>query len=225
MRRLVLFLALCLTFTTVSFAQSTKDQQKEREAIKKESRSAVNEKATKAARKEAKRMEKEGWKTAPGSLPLEKQLDRSYLMQYEYDDDNLPKYIIGEAMSTGGNYDAAKVQSMELARQNLASQIQSEVAGIIENTVSNKQLDESKANSITETVMASKSLITQSLGRIIPVVECYRDTQQGKEVRVVVAYSTNMAKQVTSRAIKEELEKKGQDLHNELDNALGLGKN
>ena len=57
------------------YAQSSKEQRKERQELAKASKKELNEKASKAARKEAKRLSKEGWKTAPGALPLEKQLD------------------------------------------------------------------------------------------------------------------------------------------------------
>lgn len=203
-------------------AQITKEQQKERKAIMKASKSELNDKASKAARKEAKRLKKEGWTTAPGALPLDKQLDKSYLMQYEYDSDMYPKYIMGEAMSVGGNYDAAKMQALELAKQNLAGQIQTEVTALIENTVANKQMDEGDAASITQSILASKNLISQSIGRTIPVVEAYRTLpNKNKEVLVRIAYNSDMAKKVAKEAIKKDLEKRGDELHNKLDELLG----
>ena len=114
-------------FATSSFAQLTKEQLKERKEIQKTSKLSLNEKVTKTARKEAKKLKSEGWTNAPGALPLDKQLDKSYLMQMEYDEDMFPKYLLGEAMSIGENYDAAKMQALELAKQNLAGQIQTEV--------------------------------------------------------------------------------------------------
>lgn len=195
---------------------------KERQELAKASKKELNDKASKAARKEAKRLSKEGWKTVPGALPIEKQLDRSYLMQMEYDQDGFPKYIMAEAMSTGGNYDAAKMQSLELAKQNLAGQIQTEVTALIENTVANEQMDQGEAASITRSVAASKNLISQSIGRVIPVVETYREVNgNNREVLVRIAYSMNMAKAAAKRAVKKELEERGDSLHNKLDQLLG----
>lgn len=48
-------------------------------------------------------------------------------------------------MSIGENYDAAKMQALELAKQNLAGQIQTEVTALVENTVANKQLSQEQA--------------------------------------------------------------------------------
>ena len=219
--RFVLTLVLVMTFT-VSFAQLTKEQIKERKEIKKASKAELGEKATKTARKAAKRLAKEGWTTTPGALPLEKQLDKSYLMQMEYDENMFPKYLMGEAMSIGENYDAARLQAMELAKQSLAGQIQTEVTALIENTVSNKQLAAEEAASVTQIISAGKNLISQSIGRVLTVVEMYRVLgNKNKEVSLRIAYNAEIAKQAAKKAVRQELEKKGDDLHKKLDELLG----
>lgn len=203
-------------------AQSSKEQIKERKELSKASKKELNEKATKAARKEAKQLKKEGWKVAPGALPLEKQLDKSYLMQYQYDSDGFPQYIMAEAMSISGNYDAAKMQALELAKQNLAGQIQTEVTALIENTVANEQMNQGDAASITRSVMASKNLISQSIGRVIPLVETYRVVNgNNREVLIRIAYSIDGAKNAAQKAVKEDLEQRGDSLHGKLDQLLG----
>ncbi|GHT72183.1 hypothetical protein AGMMS50262_00050 [Bacteroidia bacterium] len=188
------------------------------------SKEELNAKATKAASSEAKKLEKEGWTIAPGALPIVKQLDKSYLMQYEYDNSGYPKYIMGEAMSTGENYDAAKMQALELSKQNLAGQISTEVTALVENSVANKQLSAGEAASVTASVVASKNLISQSLGRVIPVVEVYRTAQdtRNKEVLVRVAYSHTQALEAAKNAIRKHLEEKGDKMHEQLDQVLGF---
>lgn len=213
---------MLLSVSASSRAQMTKEQQKERQELAKSTKKQLNEKASKSARNEAKRLKKEGWKTAPGALPLEKQLDKSYMMQYQYDYDGFPQFIMAEAMSTGGNYDAAKMQALELAKQNLAGQIQTEVTVIIENTVANEQMNQSDAESIARSVMASKNLISQSIGRVVPVVETYRVVNgNNREVLIRIAYSQDMAKAVAKEAVKKKLEQRGDSLHNKLDGLLG----
>lgn len=214
------FAFLCLTANVT--AQTVKDIRKERQEIRKVSKNDLNEKATKAARKDAKKLTKEGWITAPGALPLEKQLDKSYMMQMEYDEDMYPKYLMGEAMSIGKNYDAAKMQALELAKQNLAGQIQTEVTALIENSVANKQLANEDAASLTQSIMGAKNLISQSIGRTITVMECYRvKSNKNKEVLVRIAYNGAMAKAAAKRAIQEELNEKSEEIHKKLDEILG----
>lgn len=221
---LTILMALTLSFG-VCYADKAeqKDIRKARAEIRKMAESELKAKATKDAKKEAKRLQKDGWKVNPGALPLVKQLDKSYLMQSEYDDELFPKYIMGEAKSVGEHYDAAKTAALSLAITNLAGQIQTEVTALIENTVGNKQLSPEEAASITETVMASKNLISQSIGRVIPVVECYRTNSKGNtEVLVRIAYNSEMSKQAVKKAVRAELEKKGEKLHEQLDNVLGF---
>lgn len=223
MKKILFIMSLCLLAgTSMSYAQLSKEQLQERKEIKKLSKAELNEKATKTARKDAKKLQKEGWQTVPGALPIEKQLDKSYLMQMEYDEDMFPKYIMAEAMSIGENYDAAKMQAIELAKQNLAGQIQTEVTALIENTVANKQLEAEEAASVVQTISAAKNLISQSIGRTIPVMEVYRTKpNKNKEVLVRLAYSQEMAKAAAKKAVRQELEQKGEELHNKLDKLLG----
>lgn len=181
------------------------------------------EKLDRLAAKEAKKLEKEGWMIRPGSLPLEQQLLKSYELQSKTDDDMYPLYIMGEATSVGENYDAAKTAAISLALNNLAGQIQTELTALIENTVVNKQLTAEEAVSISETVMSSKSLISQSLGRTMPVMECYRlNSKKNTEVLVRIAYSQKKAKAQALKAVKEEMERKGEKVNEQLDKLLGL---
>ena len=216
-----LIVSVVLLFgTTTVYADSLKSQEKTRKEITKQSKKDLEQKASKAARKEAKKLKKNGWSVAPGALPLEKQLDKSYLMQY--DSDGYPRYIMAEGMSIGGNYDAAKMQALELAKQNLAGQIQTEITALIENIVANEQIEQGDAASITRSVMASKNLISQSIGRIVPVVETYRVVNDNnREVLVRIAYDTDTAKAVTKKVVKEDLKQRGDDLHYKLDQLLG----
>jgi hypothetical protein len=92
---------------------------------------------------------------------------------------------------------------------------------LIENTVANQQLGADEAASITETVMASKNLISQSIGRVVPVVEAYRTLKNGnKEVYVSIAYNNKAAWENAKKAITKELEKKGDNLHQKLEGLL-----
>lgn len=219
-------MALIVACTCVFAQQSAQERKqliKERQEVQKLAKKDLKAKVDKNTRKEAKRLKKEGWQVKPGALPLEKQLERSYLMQYEFDSNLFPKYIMGEASSVGENYDAAKVAANSLAITNLAGNIQTEVTALLENTVANKQLSPEEAASISETVMSSKNLISQSIGRTVPVMECFRiNSKKNHEVLIRIAYNSEMAKEAAKKAVREELEKKGQNLHEQLDKALGL---
>lgn len=225
MKKLMMVAMALIVACGVSFAETStqKEIRKERQEIRKLAKAELKQKVDKSVKKEAKRLAKEGWGVKPGALPLEKQLERSYLMQYEYDENLFPKYIMGEASSIGESYDAARTAALSLAITNLAGQIQTEVTALVENTVANRQLAPEEAASISETVMASKNLISQSIGRTIPVIECYRiNSKKNNEVLVRIAYNAEMAKEAAKKAVREELEKKGNNLHEQLDKVLGF---
>ena len=223
MKKIIMFAMAMLVACSSMFAQDAKQIRKERQEIKKMAKAELAARVDKTTKKEAKRLKKEGWVVNPGALPLEKQLERSYLMEFEYDENLFPKYIMANAQSIGENYDAAKPAAMSLATENLAGQIQIEVTALIENTVVNKQLAAEDAASIVETVMASKNLISQSIGRVITTVECYRVLDnKNREVMVRIAYNSEMAKQAVKQAVREEMKKKGENLHEQLDKALGF---
>ena len=160
------------------------------------------------------------------NLPDDDEYEEDYYSggaEYEYDENLFPKFLMANAQSIGENYDAAKTAATSLAITNLAGQIQTEVTALIENTVGNQQLAAEDAASIVETVMASKNLISQSIGRVITTVECYRVLDnKNREVMVRIAYNSEMAKQAVKQAVREELKKKGENLHNQLDKALGF---
>lgn len=225
MKKVILAAMALIIATSVCLADTNaqKEIRNERQELRKMAKNELKAKVDKIIKKEAKRLEKEGWVVSPGALPLEKQLERAYLMEYEYDADMYPKYIMAVAQSIGENYDGAKMAATSLAITNLAGQIQTEVTALIENTVANSQMAAETAATVTESVMASKNLISQSIGRVITVVECYRILpNKNREVLVRIAYNGDMAKKAAKEAIRTDLKQKGNKLHEQLDDVLGF---
>ena len=205
---------------------ANREIQEEREELVEMTSTEVNRKATKAARDEAKKLKKEGWMVTPGALPLDKQLDRSYMMQYEFDENLYPKYIMGEAMSVGSNYDGAKMQALELAKLNLAGQIQNEIVAVVKNLLANDQLGAEEAATVTRSVMSAKNRIVQNIGRTLTVVEAYRTLRnKNKEVLVRIAYSSEMAMSAAKNAVRESLEVEGEELGKEVDEIFSRKQN
>lgn len=224
MKKVLLFMLTLFTISSASLAQSDyKEFIKERKALDKYNKEQRNEKASKDARKQAKALKKEGWIVPAGSLPLEKQLDRLYAMQYEVDENFFPKFIKGEAQTIANNYDAAKMQAVNLAKIELASNISTEVVAEVESKVANNQLEANEAISTTESVMGAKNIIAQSIGQTIIGLEVYRElNNKNKEVRVVILYNAAMAKAAAKKAIRKDLEEKGDKIIEKLDTILGF---
>lgn len=228
MRRLVIIAvtALALMGTTECYAQAIKnykDRYKARKELMKMDKDLNEEKASKRAREQAKEMKKEGWQVAPGALPLDMQLDRSFLLQNQVAEDLItPLYVWGDATSTGENYDAGKMQALELARLNLVGNIENNITEIVEHNRDNKQLKSEDAASVIGTLKKSKSFVTQKLGQTTPVVEVYRKLNNGNvQVRVMTFYSMDTAREIAKEAIRQQMEEEGKNLGTNLDELVG----
>ena len=204
----------------LSFSMNTMAQNAMQQKVK-ANKAALKEKASKDAKKEAKRLQKEGWTIFPGGLPLEKQLDRVYMCREDYDDDMRHNYYLGENTSIAENVAAGKVQATELARMDLASQIGSESTGIVDNMVANKILSDDQAASITTTLMENKTLFSQKLGRVDPVLQLMRvNKNNNKEVWVILVSSRSTVEKIQNEVVKEVARKELTDQSKELSEEL-----
>lgn len=210
MKKLTTLLVIALSVVMISSCASsnlTKDQKA----------------AEKTVKKEAKRLKKEGWQVAPGNIAMDFQLKESFNMALEKDEKGYSKYVSGEAMSIGENYDAALFQATNLAKLDLAGKIQTEVTELIDNRLANKQLSQQQAASLAESVAASKNLVSQKLGRVLVPIKMYRNLDNGNvEVRTVMYYNHDMAMDILKQTMREDLEQKADDLSKQLDKLLGF---
>lgn len=164
----------------------------------------------KEAKKEAKRLTKEGWKVPAGGFSIERQLNNAYQMQAEVNVDRQPKYIFGQAISGGSFYDAAKMQALELVRAELAANITTDITTLVNIQLENQQLSAEKASSASKIMEKGKALVSQKLYSTIPLIEIYRQNPEGNvEVQIRLAYDKEEAVKVGVNALKAELEKEG----------------
>ncbi|MBO7645993.1 MAG: hypothetical protein J6S52_03160 [Prevotella sp.] len=170
----------------------------------------------KQAKKEAKALEKQGWKVNPGSLSLYEQRLATDVIQKELDDKGMPKWVVGSGTSTGKVYNSARMQSSAVAKTDIAGKIEEEVAGLTETKLAN---DEISRESISAALTASKSRFLQKIGRVRTLMECYREKPDGSvEVQVTIAYPINDAHQKLKEAISESAES---SMSKRLDEILG----
>jgi len=181
----------------------------------------MKRKVYKAARKEAKRFKRQGWYVAPGALPMDKQVEKSWERQYEDDEKGYPLYLVATGNSVAETQSAAKLQALELAKLELAGIVQTNIIAIIENSVANNQLSREDAASVTKTVAASKNIIAQEIGRVVTFFEIYREVgDRNIEVSVRIGYNTELAYDSAKKTVREQLEDRTEELHKKLDNIL-----
>ena len=202
-------IALCILIAAPVFAQSTKE-------IKKD----IHKKAMKEARKEAKKLKKDGFKVAPGQLPMEKQIESTWIKRYETNSKGIKEWFIADARAVGETHSAAKLQANEVAKINLAGQIGSEIAGIIETNIANAQLNAEDAASVTETIATFKSIVGSKIGRTSTFFEADKTMGKNIEVYLTIGYSYTDAMEMAKDMIRGELKNKAAIQSEQLDTIL-----
>lgn len=208
MRKLFVIMTMA-AFTLLSYAQVTNTVSQSAAALEK-AKEAVKERASKDAKKQAKSMTKEGWKVTPGKLPLEKQFDRSFQLEYVMDEEGQNVYVTGEGMSVAQTYDVARKQADFMAKGSIAGQIQTRYTSLAEGKFANEQLSQAQANSVSRFLEDNRLLVEENLGKVTPMVECYRETKDGN-VEVLVRYAYNPYTTSMLNAIKSNLLKSLED--------------
>ena len=211
MKKSTCFLIFILAFLVAgnTIAQSEKQLKKE-----------IKEKALKDARKEAKKLKKEGFSVAPGQLPMDKQIENTWMKRYEVTDEGNPKYFIADARATGETHSAAKMQAYELAKINIAEQIGSKVAGLVKTNLANAQLNSDDAASVTKTVASFQSKVKADIGNMLTLFEASKNIDKNTEVFITLAYGFDAAMKLAKEKLRKEMEAESKITGEELDSIL-----
>lgn len=188
----------------------------------KEARQTLKLKPPKEVRQQARDYEKQGYYVAIGAPSVERQLTTAWMREVETDESGFPKYIVATGRSVGESQIAAKLQATEAAKLELAGTLATNVAALIENNIANAQLNSEEAASVTKTVAAAKNIIAQQIGRIITIVELYKDINKNIEANVRVAYNSEMAMEMAKNAVRQQLEGETKILQQKLEKLMNF---
>ncbi|MFY8020921.1 MAG: hypothetical protein ACOVP1_06980 [Bacteroidia bacterium] len=184
-----------------------------------------NPKASRGAKKEAKKFKKEGWYVAPGSLPMELLLQKSWDRQLEVDDKGLQVFFYADGNQVGQNTTTAEMAALEFAKLSLAGQIQTNVSSLVNANLANSQLTREEAASVNSIVQSAKNIIATELGFIDPAFKMYRKVgSENIEVQVRVFYDRRQSIQIAKKIVQKELKEKLQVNEQQLDKLMGLDK-
>lgn len=215
MEKTFLVTLIALSINSMSWAQSNTEntaktqaavQQKivkERRQQAKIAKNLIEQKVLKDANKQAKQLKKEGWRPAPGTLPLEKQLNEVYTRMYMYEG-RFPKYFIGRSSGRSTSAGMARKQALTRARVDVASQMKLEIAALTEETDMNTELSAGEVETVAKMVDTSQTMIQQSLGRTEVVLDIVRTLDGKIESQVAVSYDGNLAKETLLSIFEKE---------------------
>lgn len=230
MKKVITFLSVVLALAVIVPVQAQDDvkPKKLRKEAKKVEKMAVKDiksKAVKEARKEGKRLKKQGYVVFPGSLPIEKQLEKIWIRQYEENPDGSSKYLIADGNGVGKTQTAAEMQAVEAAKLQLAGQISNEINQIIEAKIVNDQISREEGNSLSKFIAGSKNYIVQNLTYVRPGFKLYRNMgKKDIEVTVKVYYNAEEAFAAAEKALeakaRADLEEEADVLIDEINRLL-----
>ncbi len=202
MRTKLLLLSLAIFAVATSYAAKERTTA---EAAKKEIKANVD----KDSRKGAKEMEKEGWRTMPGRVTLDKQIERSKVAEVSVNNKGENIYIIGTHKATGGNYSSAKNIATVRAKGELASQIKSHIKRSIMDKNSSKQISPEQIELLDETISATLESVDLDLAGVNNLLEIYRESDGGKcEVMISLSVKAEQLYNMAIDKISQELKQK-----------------
>lgn len=189
----------------------------------KEARKEIQRRAIKEARKEAKRFKKAGYDVMPGSLPMEKQLEYTWIRLYQRDEQGQPVFLSADGNAVAQSRTAAEMQAMEAAKLSLAGQLETFIRAIVEANIANAQLSTQEAASVTEFLTAAKNVIVTAIGQVEPAFKIYRNLpNKNVEVNVKLLVSREQALEAAKKQVRQELKERLQGLQEKVDKLLPL---
>lgn len=203
-----LIAAMLVMLTSVTVAQQSQNE--------------IKDEAIKDARKEAKALSKAKWFTQPGTLPLEKQIEKAWMKEHETNEKGFPKYYIGTGNSLGETQATAKQQAHIVAKQSLINKIRSNMASIVQTNINSTPLTAEETSAIQEMMSSSSDLIARKLTKIITITELYRKNKESYECSLRVACSAELAQKAVQEAIKESLSEKTSIKREKLDKLVSF---
>jgi len=189
----------------------------------KQAKKEIQSKAVKQARKEAQKFKKQGYDVTPGSLPMEKQLEYTWIRLYQRDEKGQPLFLSADGNAVAQTRTAAEMQALEAAKLNLAGQLETFIRAIIEANIANAQLSTEEAASVTEFLTAAKNVIVTSISQVDPAFKIYRNLpNQHVEVNVKILVSRDQVMQEAKKRVREELRERLKGLQEKVDKLLPL---
>ncbi|MBQ3751090.1 MAG: hypothetical protein II865_07305 [Bacteroidales bacterium] len=196
-----------------------KEQKKEQQEI----RDAVFQKAPKNAVKEAKKLEREGWKSM--GLPIAKQQEETWMRMADREPNGYPRYIWAQEIATGNSFAAAQSQADNVAKLRIASSVSSSIAALTDVALANQEINAKEAASITKTVENAKVIVAQRLGRTFKTMEIYQELRNGNyRVRSTMFYDMKSAVTIAREVMMEELKKSSEINKEQLEKLIGINK-
>jgi len=219
-------LALTAAFSAVcvepAYAQDEKKEMRQTRKTMRQQKKELYQKSDKMVLQEAKKLEKEGWKTM--SLPISKQLEITWERIFQYDSEGYPKFVYTTEQAVGSNFSAAQMQAENVAKVRIASNIAASVASLADVALANNEIAPSQAASLAKAIENAKVVVASKLGRVFTSESIYKVNKDTYTVRVTVLYDMRQAMTIAKESIMQDLKDESDANRQQLEQMLGMGR-
>ncbi|MCQ2113473.1 MAG: hypothetical protein MJY52_00200 [Bacteroidaceae bacterium] len=221
MKKIIIMAVMALLSNASIFAQTAKDLAKQQRELNEINMKLLNSKPSKDAKKQAKKLIKDGWIVCAGDKTIAKQITETQLLGEELMADELgnptKRYIIRSAQSIAGTFDAGIAAARSNAQVELAAMLETKVAAALESKLDNQQNSAITAITVDKFHERAKAIIDASLTNTRTLLSIYRVNKQNNyEVQVQVAFDKKELAARLKRNIKKELEQEGDEELNDI---------
>lgn len=220
---MVAVMAAVMAVTALEVSAQSELSSKEKKELAKDMKKQKKElykKSPKMAVKTAKQWKKEGWKSM--SLPIEKQLERTWEREALYDETGYPKYVSVQVEALATNYSAAQMQAENVAKVRIASDLCATVASLADVALANNETTPELTASISKAVENSKIVVSNKLGRVFAGTTVYKQDGNKVLVRMIVLYDQKQAVQIAHETVLDELGDESDANRKQLESLMGL---
>lgn len=225
MKKCFFMLVAAMMCSMTMTAQSALELAKEQRKLNEENTKMLNQKPTRDAKKQARKLKKDGWVVPVGKKTIEKQLTESQLLGEELMVDetgsSTKRYIQHTASQVAGTYNAGYAAARNAAIVELASNLKTQVAAAMQAKLDNSQTSSINAVTIDKFNERAKAIVDASLTNTRAVVVIYRVLRNNNyEVQVGLAYDKKELAASLKRKMQQELEMEGDELNDLVDEVI-----
>lgn len=225
MKKLFFLLVVALMAAPSLQAQSALELAKQQRELNEFNTKILKAKPTKSVKKEAKKLENDGWLVPVGEKTIAQQIMASQLYAEELmvDEEGITvkRYLSQPSVSKAGSYNAAYAAARANIQIEVASMIKTEIVAAMQTKIDNNQSSAISASTMDKFNQRAKAVVDQTLTAGIPLVTIYRRDENGNfEVQVRIAYDKQQLSAHIKKNLAKEFEQEGDELNKIVDEVL-----
>lgn len=214
MKKIMIMVLMAIVACTAVDAQSALDLAKQKKAQNKEYMGLVNAKPSKAAKKRAKELMKEGWRPVGSGASIEHQISNDQLLAEELmaDENGNPmfRYLQHSATAVAGTQTAAFAAARTACLMEIQSLIETRIAAAMEQKLDNAQSSAINAITVDKFHQRAKAIIDGVFTDGLSGLNIYRVLPNNNyEVQVTISYDKQQVSSRLKMLLQRQLEMEG----------------